>query len=269
MDKSFGFLYLDAANLGAAKLSHKDSREVFEIGDEADVFLYEDSKSELRATTKSVPTVGQIAYLPLKSMTEIGAFMDWGLDKDLYVPLAEQHRPFEDDKSYLVYLYLDKVNGRITASSKINKFITDFPDADEYKVGQEVHLIIGNTTDIGFKAVINNIHWGVLYNNEVFQQLSFGQSLKGYIKNIREDRRIDLILQQPLHKALDQNASMIETYLNDNNGFAPFNDKSNPAAIKSTFGISKAVFKKSLGSLYKNKIIVIKDDGIYLTSKIS
>ena len=163
----------------------------------------------------------------------------------------------------MVYIYLDRVNSRLTASSKINKFILDFDNGD-FSVGQEVDLIIGNSTDIGYKAIVNNSHWGVLYSNEIFQRLSFGQLLKGYIKNIRTDARIDLSLQLSAYQDFDRNSQNIHEYLRNNNGFAPFHDKSDPIEIKRVFGLSKANFKKTIGRLFKQKIIVIKADGIYL-----
>ena len=261
-------LHLDAENLGVATLLKKELENELNVGDNITVLLYENSKSDLMATTKKVPAVGEIAFLPIKSIIAIGAFLDWGLDKDLLVPLAEQHRPFEYEKSYLVYIYLDKVNSRLTASSKINKFISDYDDGD-FKPNQEVNLVIGGSTDIGYKAIINNTHWGVLYKNEVFQRLSFGQSMKGYIKNIREDGRIDLSLQQLVHKELDKYSQKILDYLVLNGGFAAFHDKSDPALIKKEFGISKASFKKAIGTLFKSKKILIKADGIYLVENLA
>ncbi|AIT08813.1 GntR family transcriptional regulator [Candidatus Francisella endociliophora] len=255
-------LVLDALNLGDVELALSELTDVPEVGEELSVFLYQNSKSEVVATTKTVPTVGEVAYLEVKNITQIGAFLDWGLDKDLFVPLAEQHRPFELGKSYIVYLYLDKVNGRITASSKINKFITDYA-GDDLKPNQEVDLLIANSTNIGYKAIINSKYWGILYGSEVFTRLSFGQSKKGYIKNIREDGRIDLSLQLA-HKDLDKNAELVEKYLIAHDGSSPFNDKSSPDDIKREFGISKAAFKRAIGTLLKHKKIVIRDNGIYL-----
>ena len=256
-------LHLDAEDLGVATLLKKELESPLIVGDNITVLLYENSKSDLMATTKKVPAVGEIAFLPVKSIIEIGAFLDWGLDKDLLVPLAEQHRPFEYETSYLVHIYLDRVNSRLTASSKINKFISDFDDGD-FEVGQEVDLIIGGSTDIGYKAIVNNTHWGVLYENEIFQRLSFGQSLKGYIKTIRTDGKIDLSLQLSAYQDFDKNSQKIHEYLKDNSGFAPFHDKSDPIEIKRVFGLSKANFKKAIGGLFKQKIILIKGDGIYL-----
>ncbi|BCD90771.1 GntR family transcriptional regulator [Francisella halioticida] len=262
LDKNTHALILDALELGKATLPILELNDIPEVGDNLEVFLYHNSKLELLATTKYVPTIGQVAYLQVKNLTKIGAFLDWGLDKDLFVPLAEQHRPFEIDKSYLVYLYLNKINGRVTASSKINKFIKDYA-GDDLKLNQEVDLIIANSTHIGYKAIINNLYWGIIYGSEVFKRLSFGQSIKGYIKNIRDDGRIDLSLQL-IHKDLDKNAALIEKYLIDHEGSVAFNDKSNPDDIKREFSISKAAFKRAIGTLLKQKKILIKDNGIYL-----
>ncbi|AJI53258.1 S1 RNA-binding domain-containing protein [Francisella philomiragia] len=262
LEKAQDRFVLDALELGTASIASSELSDTVATGDSIEVFLYHNSKSELVATTKKVPTVGQIAYLQVKSITKIGAFLDWGLEKDLFVPLAEQHRPFEVSKSYIVCLYLDKVSGRITASSKVNKFITDYA-GDELKPNQEVDLVIANSTNIGYKAIINSSYWGIIYSTEVFRRLSFGQSIKGYIKNIRDDGRIDLSLQL-VHKDLDKNADLVEKYLIEHNGSAPFNDKSNPNDIVREFGISKAAFKRAIGTLLKKKKIVIRESGIYL-----
>lgn len=262
LEKTSNWLVLDALELGTANIASSEFCDTVNVGESVEVFLYHNSKAELIATTKRVPTVGQASYLRVKNITSIGAFLDWGLDKDLFVPLAEQHRPFEIGKSYIVYLYLDKINGRITASSKINKFIKDYAGNDITQ-NQEVDLIIANSTDIGYKAIINNSYWGIIYSSEVFKRLSFGQSVKGYIKNIRDDGRIDLSLQL-VHKDLDRNADLVEKYLVEHNGSAPFNDKSNPNDIAREFGISKAAFKRAIGTLLKRKKIVIREGSIHL-----
>ncbi len=262
LEKTSNWLVLDALELGTANIASSEFCDTVNVGESVEVFLYHNSKAELIATTKRVPTVGQVSYLRVKNITDIGAFLDWGLDKDLFVPLAEQHRPFEIGKSYIVYLYLDKINRRITASSKINKFIKDYAGNDITQ-NQEVDLIIANSTDIGYKAIINNSYWGIIYSSEVFKRLSFGESVKGYIKNIRDDGRIDLSLQL-VHKDLDRNADLVEKYLVEHNGSAPFNDKSNPNDIAREFGISKAAFKRAIGTLLKRKKIVIREGSIHL-----
>ncbi len=258
----FGF-YLDAGELGEVLLPKKYAPERLSPGDELRVFLYLDANGLPVATTQRAKVeVGQFAYLKVVAATDVGAFLDWGLDKDLLVPFAEQHRPMEEGKSYLVYVYIDDADGRIVASSKIDKFLDD-DRPHHYKPRQEVDLIIANSTDLGFKAIINHSHWGVLYKNEVFQRLSFGQSIKGFIQRIRPDGRIDLTLQGG-RQSRDKDAELILTYLKRHEGFAPVHDKSSPIVIEELFGISKGAFKKAIGGLYKQRCIAIDKDGIRL-----
>ena len=261
----FGF-YLDAKDLGEVLLPLKHAPDDLEIGDILDVFLYLDSEDRPVATTQ-VPKakVGEFAYLKVLATTDVGAFLDWGLDKDVLVPFAEQHRPMEKDKSYLVYLYLDKIDGRITASSKIDKFLSD-DEPHDFTPMQAVDLIIANSTDLGYKAIINHSHWGVLYKNEVHQRLSFGQYKKGFIKYIRPDKRIDLTLQGG-QETRDKYTKIILNYLQKHNGFAPVHDKSDPKLISDLFGMIKKAFKKTIGGLYKSRTITIEGDGIRLIEK--
>jgi predicted RNA-binding protein (virulence factor B family) len=261
----FGF-YLDAKELGEVLLPGKHAPNDLVVGSSVYVFLYLDSEDRPIATTK-VPKakVGEFAYLKAVARTHVGTFLDWGLEKDVLVPFAEQHVPMDVDKSYLVYLYLDKNDGRIVASSKINKYLDDERPHD-FTPQQQVDLIIANTTDLGFKAIINNSHWGVLYKNDVFQTLSFGQSKKGFIKRIREDGKIDLSLQGG-KETRDKYTKIILNYLEKKDGFAPVHDKSSPEIIADTFGMSKGAFKKAIGGLYKQRIITIGKDGIRLVDK--
>jgi hypothetical protein len=261
----FGF-YLDAKELGEVLLPGKHAPKDLAVGDKLYVFLYLDSEDRPIATTKTPKAkVGEFAYLKCIARTHVGAFLDWGLEKDLLVPFAEQHLPMDVDKSYLVYLYLDKNDGRIVASSKINKYLDD-EKLHDFTPQQQVDLIIANSTDLGFKAIINHSHWGVLYKNDVFQQLSFGQYKKGFIKRIREDGKIDLSLQGG-KETRDKYTKIILNYLEKHDGFAPIHDKSSPEIISDTFGMSKGAFKKSIGGLYKQRIITISKDGIRLVEK--
>jgi len=263
----FGF-YLDAKELGEVLLPNKHAPNDLTVGSLIYVFVYLDSEDRPIATTqKPKAQVGQFAYLKAVARTHVGAFLDWGLEKDILVPFAEQHRPMEVDKSYLVYLYLDKNDGRIVASSKIDKFLDDEKPHD-FTPQQQVDLIIANSTDLGFKAIINHSHWGVLYNNDVFQKLSFGQSKKGFIKRIRPDGKIDLSLQGG-KETRDKYSKIILNYLEKNNRFAPIHDKSSPEIISDTFGMSKGAFKKAIGGLYKQRVISIGKDGIRLLEKDS
>ncbi len=259
-------VYLDAKNLGEVLLPKRYVPEDLTFGDEVDVFLYLDSEDRPVATTKKPKVkVGQFAYLKVVDTSSVGAFLDWGLDKDVLVPFAEQHRQMEVDKSYIVYLYIDRLDGRIVASSKIDKFLDDDRPHD-FQPQQRVDLLIANTTELGFKAIVDNSHWGVLYADEVFQRLSFGQSKKGYIKQIRSDNKIDLSLQGG-QETRDKYAKIILIYLNEQNGFAPVHDKSDPKLISRLFGMSKGSFKKAIGGLYKQRIITIEKEGIRLVEE--
>jgi predicted RNA-binding protein (virulence factor B family) len=255
--------YLNAKNLGSVLLPNKHTPAGLSPGDSLRVFLYLDSEDRPVATTQ-VPfaQVGQFAYLKVLANTDVGAFLDWGLDKDVLVPFSEQHRPMEVGSSYLVYLYLNDADGRITASSKIDKFLDDEAPHD-FRPQQAVQLIVANSTELGFKAIINHSHWGVLYKNDVHQRLSFGQSISGYIKRVRPDGKLDLSLQGG-KETRDKYAKIIEDYLIENDGFAAVHDKSDPEQIAKLFGMSKGAFKKAIGGLYKQRIIDIEKNGIRL-----
>ncbi len=256
-------VYLDAENLGKILLPRKYVPPGRKVDDSVRVFLYLDSEDRPVATTRTpAAMLGEFAYLPVAEVNEVGAFLDWGLEKDLFVPFSEQHRPMESGRSYLVYITLDKYQGRLLASSKIDKFLDD-DKPHTFRNGERVNLIIANSTDLGFKAIVNHTHWGMLYKNEVFQRLSFGQSISGFIKFVRPDGRLDLSLQSS-YETLDKHAETIRKYLEKHEGFAPVHDKSLPEEIADVFGMSKAAFKKSVGRLYKLGIIEIEKDGIRL-----
>ncbi|MES9881549.1 MAG: S1-like domain-containing RNA-binding protein [Sedimenticola sp.] len=255
--------YLDAQNLGEILLPRRYVSDGLAAGDSIEVFLYLDSEDRPVATTERPKAqVGEFAYLKVVDSNDFGAFLDWGLDKDVLVPFAEQHRPMEEGKSYLVYLYLDRADGRIVASSKIDKFLDDERPHD-FRPPQQVDLIIANSTDLGFKTIVNHSHWGVLYKDDVFQQLSFGQYKKGFIKRVRPDGKIDVTLQGG-QETRDKYAKIILIYMNKHDGFAPVHDKSDPQMISDLFGMSKGAFKKAIGGLYKQRIITIEKGGIRL-----
>lgn len=260
-DTEFG-VYLDAKNLGEILLPSKHTPDDLDIDDTVKVFLYLDSEDRPIATTQTPKAeVGEFAYLEVKDDTEIGAFLDWGLDKDVLVPFAEQHRPMNVGDDHLVFLYLDNQD-RIAATSKIDKIVLE-DDQHNFHPQQAVSLIIGNSTELGFKAIVDHSHWGLLYKDEVDQRLSFGQSIQGYIKQIREDGKIDLSLKSS-QQIRDNFSQVIHDYLSDHNGFAPVHDKSSPAQISDLLGMSKKQFKKAIGGLYKQKVITIEKDGIRL-----
>jgi predicted RNA-binding protein (virulence factor B family) len=260
-ETEFGF-YLDAGRLGEILLPTKHCPAGLQVDDRVEVFLYLDSEDRPIATTQTPKVeVGEFAYLEVKDNTPVGAFLDWGLDKDVLVPFAEQHRPMNVGDSYIVFLYLDNQE-RITATSRIDKVVEE-NDEHDFRPQQRVDLIIANSTDLGFKAIVDDSHWGLLYADEVDQRLSFGQSIQGYIKRVRADGKIDLSLKSG-REIRDSHSQVIHDFLRDHDGFAPVHDKSTPAEIFELLRMSKGQFKKAIGGLYRRKVIVIQSDGIRL-----
>ena len=254
-------VHLDGGDSGDILLKKKHAPENCQPGDEIEVFVYADGENRLRATTeKPYATVGQFAKLRVVANAFAGAFLYWGLQKDLLVPKKEQHAIMEKGKSYVVFIFLDEKTNRISASAKLEKFLSLEPP--EYDEDEEVDLIIYDMTDMGYKAVVNNAHGGMIYKNEVFQKLHTGQELKGYIKKIRDDKKIDLSLQQPGYKKVDNISQTILKTIKDNGGRIAVTDKSPPEEIYSRFGISKKVFKQAIGKLYKKRLITMDDKGI-------
>ena len=256
--------HLDGGESGDVLLLKKYVPAKCAPGDQVEVFVYADGPNRLRATTrKPHATVGQFAKLRVKSNTSSGAFLDWGLQKDLLVPKKEQHAPMEEGRSYVVFVFLDEKTDRITASAKLDKFLSLQPPV--YAEGQEVDLIIYDRTDMGYKAVVNNSHGGMIYKNEVFQKLHTGQQLKGYIKKIRQDGKIDLSLQQPGYQKIDAVARSILKTIKEHGGRIAVTDKTPPEEIYSLFGVSKKTFKKAIGALYKKRLISFDTNGIKLS----
>ncbi len=264
-EQEFG-VYLDADEHGEILLPRSEIIESLNIGDEIDVFIYFDSEDRIIATRKeSKIKVGEFAVLTVVSITPIGAFLDWGLSKDLFVPFSQQKQKMEVGHNYLVHAYYDEKSHRIAASSKIDKFYRN--QLHDYTDEQMVDLIIGNETDLGYKAIINGSDWGVLYKNEVFQKLEYGQQIKGYIKKVREDGKIDLCLDKPGPQKVDKVSQSILDKLQENNGYLSITDKSSPDVISNMFGVSKKTYKKAIGALYKRKHIILEENGIRLISK--
>ncbi|RLD34613.1 MAG: GntR family transcriptional regulator [Bacteroidetes bacterium] len=234
-----------------------------QVDDELDVFVYRDSEDRIIATTQTpLAMVGDFAFLKVVGTTPVGAFLDWGLQKDLLVPFKEQRYRMKTGQSYVVYVYLDKDTDRVAASSKLNKFLNLEPA--EYKEGEEVDLMIFDKTDLGYKVIVDNMHAGILYENEVFQPVHIGQQLKGFVSKIRSDGKIDIALQKTGYEHIDPIAEIILNYLKEHNGEMNFTDKSPAEEIYTTFGISKKNFKKALGALYRDKIIVIGKETVKL-----
>ncbi len=255
--QAYGF-HLDGGESGDILLIKKYAPQKCRPGDDVDVFVYADREGNLLATTqKPYVTVGQFATLRVVANTTSGAFLDWGLDNDLFVPKSEQQDKMEDGKSYVVFVFLSEKTNRVTASSKLDKFLGQHPP--NFIEGEEVDLIIFDKTELGYRAVINQSHVGIIYENEVFQKLLTGQKLKGYIKKIREDLKIDLILQQSGYQRVDDVAQATLSIIKDHGGKVTVTDKSPPEDIYALFGVSKKVFKKAIGALYKKRLITIDE----------
>jgi len=237
--------YLDARELGEILLPNRYLPENCQIDDQIKVFIYADSADRLIATTETPLTqVDQFASLKVVQVNKMGAFLDWGLPKDLLVPYNQQHSAMEVGKYYLVRVYLDDSTERLVASSKIDRFIDIWPA--EYQKWDKVELIIGGKTDLGFKAIINNQHWGLLFDNEIFQPLRIGKKVTGYIKNIRSDGRIDLSLSRPGEGKVNDFSDKLLAHIAEHGGFSPLHDKSSPELIKKTLGVSKKTFKSTV-----------------------
>ena len=255
--------FLDGESLGDILLPKRYVEEGLAVGDTVEVFVYNDSEDRIVATTERPKAiVGDCAYLKVVDTNRIGAFFDWGLPKDLLVPFNEQQKPVQQGYSYVVYLFVDEQSQRIAASSRLEDHLTS--DIGIYKPRQEVDLLIYSRSDLGFKAVINNTHLGQLYENETFRKLHFGERIKGYIKNLRTDGKIDLILQLPAHIERESLAEIILEYIREQGGNSTITDKSPPELIYQTFGVSKATYKKTLGLLYKNRQIKIEKNQVTL-----
>jgi predicted RNA-binding protein (virulence factor B family) len=235
----------------------------FAIGDDLTVFVYLDHEERPVATTlKPLITLNSFAVLKVNYINKFGAFLNWGMEKDLFVPFKEQARPMEKDKRYIVTMYLDKQTGRLAASSKINQFLDKEPL--DIEVGQEVDLMISHITEIGINVIINGKFRGLAYQNEVFETVSPGYKTKGYIKTIRPDGKIDVSFQKQGFEAIDDSSQQVLEALKQNDGVLRLNDNSHPEEIKSVLKMSKKTFKKAIGSLYKQKLIDINNEGIQL-----
>ena len=257
-------VYLDGEELGEILLPRRHVPKSCKTGDSVEVFIYLDSEDRIIATTqKPYAMVGEFALLKVVSVNPVGAFLDWGLQKDLLVPFHEQKQKMKEGISYIVFVFLDDKSKRIAASSKLDTFLDNLPVP--FQVGQEVELFICERTEIGYKAIINSAHWGVLYKNEVFQTLKKGQQLKGFIKKIRVDKKIDLCLHKPGYEKVDDVAKKIIDSLKEQGGFIPVTDKSRQDIIYGLFGVSKKTYKKAIGALYRKRLITLEDNGIKLS----
>lgn len=261
-DLDFG-VYLDGGNGKEILLPARYVPKNVKPGDEVEVFIYHDNEGRLIATTAHpLATVGEFKFMEVKSVNNMGAFLEWGLMKDLLVPFKEQKMPMREGKWYLVYVHVDHITGRIVASARIDKYLDNvMPD---YTPNQEVDLLVADETEIGYKVIINNLHWGLLYYNEVFRRLEKGEELKGYIKEVREDEKIDVSLTPLGYQKIGGLADIILESLKSQGGYLAVHDKSAPEVIQALFQCSKKSFKQAIGALYKQHLITLEEKGIRL-----
>jgi len=237
------------------------------VGDEIEVFIYHDSEDRIIATTeRPYVMAGGFACLKVVAVSHAGAFLDWGLPKDLLVPFAEQKPRMEEGKRYVVRVYVDDDTQRIVGSARLDDFLYDESE-DDFEVGEEVELFVANRSELGYKVIINDTYWGLLHHHEVVRDLRRGEKLTGFIKHIREDGKIDVCLHLKPSEKTDDVSQMILKHLKQQGGFIKLSDKSPPEEIRATFGVSKGQFKKAIGALYKNKMVSIDAEGIRQVDK--
>jgi predicted RNA-binding protein (virulence factor B family) len=259
-------LHLDGGDAGEILLPARQAPESCSPGTVLDVFVYSDSEDRLTATMQTpLAQVGEVAWLKVVSTGDAGTFLDWGLPKDLLLPWSEQPRELRSSlvpgRHCMVMVFVDD-DGRIAASARLDDFIA--PEATEFTQGQEVGLTIANRTEIGVRVVVNNRYWGLLYSDEIFQPLRQGERRTGYVKKLRTDHRLDITLTPPGRAAVSGIAQEILDQLARNGGFMAVSDNSTPELVHRLFGVSKKVFKQAIGTLYRERRILIDDSGIRL-----
>lgn len=272
----FNHLKVKRATRHGAYLVDQDGNEVLlpvkfvsdtlRLEDEIDVFIFTDSEDRITATTQ-IPKAqrDEFAFLEVKDVTPHGAFLNWGLEKDLFVPFREQLSRMRIGQKYVVFIYLDDRTKRLVASSKIKKFLDQ--KVIDLEKGDKVNLLILNNTDLGMNVIINDLYSGLIFKEDLHTNLKTGDKTVGYIKNLRPDNKIDVVLHRPGYMAIEPNAQRVLLKIRQNNGYLGLTDISNPQEIKDQLNISKKAFKKAIGSLYKKHLIQITDRGIYLVEE--
>lgn len=256
-------MYLDGGEEGEILLPSRYVPEDCEIGDWLNVFLYLDIDERLIATTLTpLVQVGEFACLEVAWINEFGAFLNWGLMKDLFVPFSEQKMKMQVGRSYVIHTHLDEESYRIVASAKVDRYLSK--EMPSYQPGDEVNILIWQKTDLGFKAIIENQFSGLLYDGEIFQPLRTGNMLKAFVKQVREDGKIDLMLQKPGFEKIDDFSKVLLDYIREHDGRIALTDKSPAEDIYDTFSVSKKTFKKAVGDLYRKRLIVLNEDEILL-----
>jgi predicted RNA-binding protein (virulence factor B family) len=256
-------VYLDGHDDGEILLPARYVPEGCKPGDSLNVFIYLDNEERLIATTLQPHVmVGEFAALEVAWVNEFGAFLDWGLMKDLFCPFREQKMKMQKGRRYVIHAHLDEESYRIMASAKVERYLSK--EMPAYRPGQEVDVMVWQHTDLGFKVIVENRFSGLVYQNEVFTPLETGEHLRAYVKQVRPDGKIDLSLQKYGAAKVGDFTTQLTDYLKAHDGFTPLGDKSAAEDIYNTFGVSKKTFKKSVGELYKKRFIQIEEDGIRL-----
>lgn len=256
----FGLL-LEAGEFGEVLLPKKFISRGMEIGEEVRAFLFRDSEDRPIATVETpLAQVGDFASLQVKAVERVGAFLDWGLSKDLLLPFSEQQTKVREGQRVLVRVYVDEDTDRIVATTKLNRFLDR--ERHYFEAGQEVGLTIAGRTDLGYNVIVEQSHWGLVFENEVNERLVRGQRMVGYVKEVREDQKLNICLKPEGYRRVTSSLEDIFSELKAEGGFLPFNDNSSPDAIRDAFGMSKKTFKAAIGALYRERKIEIVPEGI-------
>ena len=258
-------MYLDAGREGEILMPQKYVPEGTKPGDEIECFIYLDQDERPIATTeKPFAKVGDFAYLECSWVNEYGAFLDWGLTKDIFCPFREQKKRMEIGDKFIVHIHIDEESYRIVASAKIEHYLKEPDSTCELQRGSEADILIWQKTDLGFKVIVNNSYPGLIYEDQIFKYIHTGDRMKAYVSNMRPDGKIDLSLQPLGIAAAEDFSATLLDYIKDNGGYCALNDKSDPEEIKRLFHVSKKIFKKATGDLYKKKLITLAEDGLHL-----
>lgn len=256
-------VYLDGGEEGEVLLPARYVPDGCKEGDELEVFVYLDNEERLVATTQTPHAkVGDFACLEVSWVNEYGAFLNWGLMKDLFCPFREQKMKMEKGKSYIVHVHIDNESHRIVASAKVERYFD--PSFPPYRYGDEVSLLVWQKTDLGFKVIVDNRYAGLVYSNQIFREIRTGDRMKGYIEAVREDGKIDVMLQPTGWRMTKETADVLLDYLETHQGVCRLTDKSPAEDIYQAFQVSKKSYKKAVGDLYKRRLITIEDDCIRL-----
>lgn len=259
-------LYLEGGREGDILMPQKYAPEGVKPGDEVDCFVYLDQEERLVATTeKPLAKVGDFAWLKCSWVNEYGAFLDWGITKNLFCPFREQKKRMEVGNSYIVHIHIDEESYRLMASAKVEHYLSH--DKPAYKPNDEVDLLVWQKTDLGFKVIVDNKFGGLVYKDQIYQYIHSGDRLKGYVAQVRADGKLDITLQPAGRRETEDFAQTLLQWLKDNGGSCPLGDKSDAEDIKRMFQVSKKTFKRAIGALYKQHLIVLEGNGFRLTTE--